>query len=221
MIFKNADKQLIDAVNSGDLGRAERSLRRGADPNARECIKDLEFGVVPDMTVLMIAAKKGYKDIVKLLLEECRPEIDALSRRGMTALMYASQYGHAEIAILLMQNGAGPNVETENHDRPLDFAVVYRHPSNGISEEYGYSKDSTVFVQRPESWVIVDTLKSFGAEYGHMNNVEIRRTPLADEAEARIVPFRASIRDREAKEMVANGEETYAEIVPLFGGRSI
>ena len=55
------DKQLVEAVQHGDVALAETLLNRGADPNAEGL--DAE-------SPLILAARSGHLELVKLLLDK-------------------------------------------------------------------------------------------------------------------------------------------------------
>lgn len=56
-----------------------------------------------DMTLLMIAAKEGYDDIVRLLLEH-HADVNACDTYETTAFDFACQNGHVTIAQLLLSH---------------------------------------------------------------------------------------------------------------------
>jgi ankyrin repeat protein len=57
----------------------------------------------------MVAAAKGRKEIVKLLLEK-NSEINARDAKGGTALMAALENGHLDVAEALINAGTDVNV---------------------------------------------------------------------------------------------------------------
>lgn len=67
-------------------------------------------------TPLMLAAKNGHVDAVKLLLER-GAQINARnpetpdSKKGMTALMLAAQQGHDEVVRVLLEHGADVTIK--------------------------------------------------------------------------------------------------------------
>lgn len=79
-------------------------------------------------TALLLAARGGRHDVVRLLLE-ARADTTVCDHRvnGGTALHLGSQHGHEEVVKLLLE--AGANVDAKNYDRdaPLHFAARYGH----------------------------------------------------------------------------------------------
>ncbi len=56
------------------------------------------------ITALMCASRKGRKEIVEMLLQDKRIEINKQNKEGNTALMLASEEGHKEIVEILLQD---------------------------------------------------------------------------------------------------------------------
>lgn len=90
------DDQLISAVKNGDLKNVEALISAGAGLEARDD---------KAMTVLMIAARKGYPDIASRLIN-LGAHVDAKTIHNRTALFYAEEGGHTKIAKLLIANSA-------------------------------------------------------------------------------------------------------------------
>ncbi|KAK3946709.1 hypothetical protein QBC32DRAFT_225629, partial [Pseudoneurospora amorphoporcata] len=55
-----------------------------------------------EQTALHIAAEKGYKAVVKLLLDIGKVDADAQDRKGRTALHMTAEDGHKTVVNLLM-----------------------------------------------------------------------------------------------------------------------
>ena len=86
-------------------------------------------------TPLMYAAMEGYKETVKILIEN-KALVNKRNRNNVNALIYAYMYGHEDIADILLQNGSDSldkslkvcnlNKETLlSYDVPLITAAVY------------------------------------------------------------------------------------------------
>jgi len=73
-------------------------------------------------TSLMESAKRGYKDIVVLLLSR-GADVKSHSLDGIDALDDAADFGHADIVGLLIDRGADPNRPGLNGDLPLNWAA--------------------------------------------------------------------------------------------------
>ena len=86
-------------------------------------------------TPLMYAAMEGYKETVKILIEN-KALVNKRNRNNVNALIYAYMFGHDDIADILLQNGSDSldkslkvcnlNKETLlSYDVPLITAAVY------------------------------------------------------------------------------------------------
>lgn len=98
-----AEKDLFAVVSrlidESDLGGIRSLLRNCGCANVRN-----RYGWTP----LMIAAMRGHRSLVKLLLDEdC--DVNAVAAQGYTALALAAQAGHAQIVQTLV--GAGASVQ--------------------------------------------------------------------------------------------------------------
>jgi hypothetical protein len=103
------------AAKRNRLDEAASLLDEAADVNGRTDRQQL--------TALMVAAKYGHIEMVRLLVER-GAEVDATEPGGFTALMLASFRGYREIAVTLLENGADMNVALEDGRTPLFAAVA-------------------------------------------------------------------------------------------------
>ena len=55
-------------------------------------------------TALILASKNGHENIVKLLFQNSKVDVNVKDNHEKTALMYSVEYGHENVAKLLMQN---------------------------------------------------------------------------------------------------------------------
>ena len=101
--------------------------------NLQEIPTDLEQTngeeIPPDfMTPLMYAAKDGYVDYARKLLENGADPNENGAEQGLTALMFAAKGGHIEIVKLLLKAGADPNAVFTGHHvgffTPLIMAIT-------------------------------------------------------------------------------------------------
>lgn len=113
----NPTRKLVDlteTMTEEDLPEIRRLLDAGADVNARG-----KNGATP----LYMAAKKGFREILKLLIES-RADVDgAETSNRLTPLILALQNGHEEVAGMLMSAGADPNLANRDGVTPLFMAA--------------------------------------------------------------------------------------------------
>jgi len=116
--FKNGANQLMMASEVGDIDIVKLLLKGNPD--------DLNAEADDGRTALIIAASKGYKEIVELLLDK-GAAVNFQNNDGQTALMRAAFYGHREIVELLLKNGAVDELEDNWGENALISAAVRRH----------------------------------------------------------------------------------------------
>ena len=103
-------EELLKAVNEGDANTVAFYLNKGMDPDTAD----------PDgNTILMIAARVGHEEVVKLLISR-KASVARRSAHGDTALMMACLKGKLAIARLLVANGAQIN---QSDWTPLHYAA--------------------------------------------------------------------------------------------------
>jgi ankyrin repeat protein len=76
-------------------------------------------------TPLMLAAYYNKTDMILYLLKN-KATINATSPYG-TALMAATVKGHKEAVVLLLKDGADPNISDKNKATALQFAALFNH----------------------------------------------------------------------------------------------
>ena len=106
---------LLQAAQLGDTKSVERLLDRGLDPNTADAKGN---------TILMIASRLGYRDLVWSLIRR-KASVRKRSPFGDTALMMASLRGDREIARMLVEFGGAEL----NHDgwAPIHYAAFENH----------------------------------------------------------------------------------------------
>lgn len=89
-------------------------LQRGADPS------------IPDdetETPLHFAARRGYQDIVTLLLDDTRTKVNCADSRNSTPFHAACSGGDRSVCELLLKHGADLTAKTKNRLNALHFAA--------------------------------------------------------------------------------------------------
>ncbi|MHC4464267.1 MAG: ankyrin repeat domain-containing protein [Planctomycetota bacterium] len=130
------------AARAGNVAEVETLISRGVDVNAnvefdsrvvqrifgaKESLDiALEQKLTDATTPLHLAAEKGHKDVVELLVAK-GADIGAKDTDGDTPLHSAAGADHRDVAELLIANGADLNVKNNDGRTPLDVALSQRH----------------------------------------------------------------------------------------------
>jgi ankyrin repeat protein len=76
---------------------------------------------------LLDAARLGHEEVVKLLLETAKIDVDSKSS-GRTPLSWAAENGHEAVVKLVLEKGAELETkDTENDQTPLSWAAANGH----------------------------------------------------------------------------------------------
>jgi ankyrin repeat protein len=77
-------------------------------------------------TPLMAAAEKGFANVTKFLVQDCRADPNKTSKQGKTALHIASRIGSKSVVSLLLAAKAQPLLRTVTHENtPPHFAAMH------------------------------------------------------------------------------------------------
>jgi hypothetical protein len=109
----SVEDKLLTAVENCNLKNVEAFIAAGADLEARD-----EKG----LTALMLAAKKGYADIVSALVK-AGALVTLGDGYGATALFYAAKGGHVEVVKILLAHGAAKG---EENFKELFVSAVFK-----------------------------------------------------------------------------------------------
>ena len=112
--YTDINQLYINAVEQGNLADAEQFILQGANIDTKD--KD-------GMIALITASKRGYADIVSLILEHnvCDAERD---EKIYAAMWYAIYGGFIDIIKVFLENGADVNRITPDGYSPLMIAVA-------------------------------------------------------------------------------------------------
>lgn len=114
-IFHKPNECLHTAIETNSPFWTKVAIQRGADIHAN-------YG--RGLTALHLAAKMGKPQIVRLLVEECKANVNAIDDTGRTPLFLAFQRGNTKTARILIQE-FHVNVNTVNQwgETPLHLAA--------------------------------------------------------------------------------------------------
>jgi ankyrin repeat protein len=82
-------------------------------------------------TPLLVAAKNGHIEVVRLLLEKGAAVNEARTTDGLTSLITAADRGHLEVVQLLLEKGAAVN-QARSYDGTTALIVATEHGSMPI-----------------------------------------------------------------------------------------
>src|SRR5262249_60053413 len=105
------NKRLVAAARAGDAEDVGRLLAHGADPNAVDRI-------TPLMAAGTMYEKKQRLDIMRQLLA-AGARVNAQADTGETALTFAARFRDSDAILLLLDNGADPNIVNQSGISPL------------------------------------------------------------------------------------------------------
>ncbi|KAJ5119743.1 hypothetical protein N7448_010412 [Penicillium atrosanguineum] len=111
----NRFSALMEAVVLEDLGAVQTLLANGANPNGNDRVRDKR--------PLILAAMKGYLDIVKLLLLSYDATLEVTDSVGLSALYWAVSENQVETARFLLSHGADINRGVDG-STPLHSAIT-------------------------------------------------------------------------------------------------
>jgi hypothetical protein len=157
----------------------------------------LEFSVnafKKGYSVLHIAAKKGFIDIVSQLVKvphiniDIQDQVEAPYLNGRTPLSFAAEYGYLDLCQYLLNAGANINARDHTGRTPLFYAVVWKH---GAVTQHLLEKGARVDIKnytnrtvlheitraRFTSYKIIQLLTWWGADWEEKD--ETGKTPYA------------------------------------------
>ena len=110
----NIDRDLLRAIENGELARVVDLLDKGADIDKPDI-----YGFTP----LIWATTAGNMEILNVLIDR-GADINFTNEDGGTALYYAVTNGKVDELNILLQHGANPNVRFMDGETALDYARV-------------------------------------------------------------------------------------------------
>ena len=126
------------------LSTVNTLLERGADPSVKGRKGD---------TALHFAARRGNEEIVKILLQHSKVNVNDKDASGKTALHLACNEGHSNVCQLLLNYGADIKAVSEDKTTPLHSAILN-----------GHSQVAIMILNRGKRWSIDSSLISILVE---------------------------------------------------------
>ena len=113
------DTSLMRAVKLGDPDRVRTLLYANVDTNERNFA-----GITP----LTVAAEKGNLEIVTLLVDNGKADVNLPSSYGVTPLIAAAAAGNTDVARYLVKKGADASVKDNTGKTPILYAISTNNP---------------------------------------------------------------------------------------------
>lgn len=165
---------LLQALWNEDVDRIKDLLGKGADPNAQT-----SCGERP----LLIAAKKGNTEIIRILIEN-GAQVDGKDKNGLTPLMSAASAGKAKNVEVLIAAAADLNAKDNKGITALMWAtmkgfadIVEILLNNGANVNAKTTEGLTA--QRMSQRIIADLKRSLGEAENDDDKEDIPRNRLA------------------------------------------
>ena len=182
-------KKMAILANQKDLGPRTTPLFMavafGLDNYTRELLDRPETRLTREgmkIPPLGYAAKKGYVDIVELLLQHGADPVerDAVALSGYTPLHYAAANNHPEIITLLLRAGADPLILTARNDGD-EIGRSTEYPALQFACRNGHVKAVSAFLPFLKTTAAVNAAMSWATESAHPEVVELLAVhPLID-----------------------------------------
>lgn len=116
LLEREEEEAVLTAARRGESNRIKSLLSQGANPSLSD-----QYG----LTALHVAALKGHKEVVELLLDiqgRYRVDIECRDGEGQTPLHLAVEGGNPETVELMISRGADINSTTTAGATPLYIA---------------------------------------------------------------------------------------------------
>ena len=161
-------KSLYDHCRNGEIEEVRRALERGEDANKK-------LGRKKGGTALHIAARKGHRELVALLLDQPKIDPSVTDDAGWTALHLAAYEGHKEVlASLLNHPGVDVNVANTTGREATSIGTTALH----IAAARGHLDVLTLLINHPGINLHagnIDGLEAlhYAADQGHVDVVAL------------------------------------------------
>jgi hypothetical protein len=117
-LCRSVHVDFLVSIREGNTERCKQLLDDGMDPN--HSANDFDRGRPP----LLTATRRGYTEIVRLLLEKGAQVNDASAGSGESALHIAAWNGYAQITHILLRQGADVHARNHQGKTPLHHAAT-------------------------------------------------------------------------------------------------
>ncbi|PAA66278.1 hypothetical protein BOX15_Mlig016846g2 [Macrostomum lignano] len=138
--LSKAELALHEAARSGNRTRVEKLIKVTGKIDCRNSL---------DRTALHMAASKGHREIVRILIESGKASVEVTDKFGMSPLMWATYFGHTEVVNLLLDRSA--NIRRRNK---LGMHVVH------IAAEQNHCELVKIFINKTKKTLLNDTEKN-------------------------------------------------------------
>jgi len=122
---------LREACESGDAAAVQAALLAGGDPDDPAERQSDGHRMEPP---LLRAARKGYAEVVQLLVQRGGANVDASDKyNGNTALMRSASKGRAQVVRVLLGEGANTEKPDDNGRTALMYAAKHGDEASALA----------------------------------------------------------------------------------------
>ena len=134
---KNPQDKAVELVRQNDIEKLQVYLEEN---RAKKIINKLDTKT--GKNVLIVASEEGRHDIIQMIIDNFKPNLNFKSKDGNTALIVASYAGEYESVEILVNAGANINTIGANGDTALHVACKRNWPGHSKIVSLLLSKDA-------------------------------------------------------------------------------
>eukprot|EP00061_Rhincodon_typus_P010624 g35070.t1 len=132
----NGFTAFMEAAQYGHEEALRFLFQEKADVNKHRMVSEARANIGKGgKTALIDAVLNKREDIVVILLDEMKADVNAFDNLGKTPLIHALESGNWEIVEILLKRGADVNARDKNQNTPLSIALTNCSPDSPLLEQ--------------------------------------------------------------------------------------